>query len=218
MKYKSHGSNYYDEKFNLLVNKNLTYLPYIGTNFLKSTPKILVVGESHYADNENTVELHKDKNLSRAVINSKAKENSNSTFRNFNKAILGNDKSNTSELWDNLAFFNLIQRPMTTVKHRPIKKDFIEGWQSFFDVIEIIKPDDIIFIGVKASNYLRHSVKSSNYKIKSFKKDSKVGRTYPRNVIINNLDRDLNITFIQHSSKFFSHEKWHKYLTDRGVI
>lgn len=217
MGFKSSGSKEFDYNFGKLRENYLQYYPFIGENYKSAKEQILIVGESHYADNtKESEEIHTDAYLTRAVVNDKGIERSygkTKTFTNFHKAMVSNDTFNSQKFWDLLAFYNFVQRPMFSSKHRPNTKDFREGWKTFYKVIDIIKPTAIIFIGVKASDFLNSSLKTSDYFIENYKRDDKISRTYPRRG--NLIAKDGNSTqliFMQHSGHHFSHHEWNKYL------
>lgn len=217
MGFKSSGSKEFDNYFEKLRENYLQYYPFIGKNYKTAKEQILIVGESHYAENnKESEEIHKDAYLTRAVVNDKGIARSygkTKTFTNFHKAMVSNDTFDSQKFWDLLAFYNFVQRPMFSSKHRPNTKDFKDGWRTFYKVIDVIKPTVIIFIGVKASDFLNKSLKMSEYSIENYKWDDKISRTYPR--IGNLIAKDGNSTqiiFMQHSGHHFSHHEWNKYL------
>ncbi len=217
MGFKTSGSKEYDSSFDKLKDNYLQYYPFIGENFKMAKEKILIVGESHYADdNKESEELHKHPYLTRAVIKDKGIERGygkTKTFMNFHKAMITNDTFESQKFWDLLAFYNLVQRPMFSSKHRPHTKDFTDGWKTFFKVIDIVKPTAVIFIGVKASEFLGNSISTSEYSLENYTWDEKISRTYPRRVnIISKENISIPVIFIQHSGHHFSHYKWNKYL------
>jgi hypothetical protein len=217
MGFKSSGSIEYDMLFEDLKDNYLQYYPFVGENYKKAKEKILIVGESHYAENtKESEEIHKHQNLTRAVINDKGINRDyrkTKTFTNFHKAIFTNDTFDSQKFWDLLAFYNFVQRPMFSSKHRPIFKDFTDGWQTFFKVIEIIKPTSIIFIGVKASDFLQNAISTSEYSLQNYKWDEKISRTYPRKgTLVSKENISTQVLFMQHSGRHFSHAKWNNYL------
>lgn len=220
MGYKSSGSKEFDNYLKKLRQNYLQYYPFIGVNYKTAKEQILVVGESHYADNnKESEEIHKDEYLTRAVVNSKGIARSygeTKTFTNFHKAMVSNDKFDSKKFWDLLAFYNFVQRPMFSSKHRPKTKDFREGWKTFYKVIDVVKPTVIIFIGVKASEFLSNSLKTSDYSLENYKWHNKISGTYPREGdLISNDGNSTQLIFIQHSGHHFSHQKWNKYLKEK---
>lgn len=215
MNFKSYGSEEFDNHFKKM--EGLLYFPFIGDGYSKAKQRILIVGESHYADgNKKSLKLHESNYLTRSVIKNKAIDrvyNKKNTFRNFHKALLENDEFDSKKLWRLLSFFNLIQKPMYSIKDRPSKADFLKGWSALFKVIKIIKPTTIIFIGVGASDYLNKSVSQNEFYIKNLKRDDKISRTFPRKCnLITKEKNSTQLIFIQHTGHHFSHQKWNNYL------
>ena len=103
-------------------------------DFKNAKEKTLIVGESHYADNNlKSEEVHRHPYLTRTVINGKAIKriySKSMTFLNLHKAIMKNDSFDSQKFWNKLAFYNFIQRPSV--------KDFKDGWEIFFKVVDII--------------------------------------------------------------------------------
>ncbi|MAU72426.1 MAG: hypothetical protein CML04_10050 [Pseudozobellia sp.] len=209
----------FDEHFETLGKTGLQYYPWVGSDYLNSNQKILIVGESHYSDNDvKSYELHKEPKLTRVVVEKIGIERqyrNTKTFSNLHKALVGNDDFESKVLWDSVSFYNFVQRPMMGLGEKPLKRDFVDGWRVFFNIVDIIKPDISIFVGVRASDFLHTSIVQSNYSLTKFEKNKKISRTYARNVIIENQEKaQLNMAFIQHSGHHFSWSKWHEHLME----
>lgn len=195
----------------------LTWLPYVGENYFNNDPRILVIGESHYQEeNATSIRRAKDVKLTRDMLTDfgiNRKYWKTKIFQNFYKALFRTDKINSVELWKNLAFYNFVQRPMTNNKKRPSKSDYENGWLTTFKLMEVLKPNVCFFIGVESSNHLHSVIKKSNFEKKSFKEDSKISNTKPRKAVITDkLGNEIKLIFIQHTSSRFSWDKWNKYL------
>lgn len=198
---------------------SLKWLPFIGNNYL-NTPnenKMLVVGESHYHDNSTeSILKHDNENYTRIVIQELAIERQywgTKIFGNLHKTLLKNDEFSTSNFWNLVCYYNFIQRPMVTNKSRPKLNDFIEGWETFFKIIEIIKPKVCLFIGTSSANSLKNSIQDTNFKIKSLKWEDKLNGAYAKSAIITDIDNnEIKLIFIKHTSQMYSWEKWNKYL------
>lgn len=134
----------------LLKIEGLRWLPYIGDLYDRQSKKILIVGESHYESNDPKDKLAQmigDKKYTRNIIKvwamhlldiaeilvpGKLKSlTKQSMFANLHRA-LGADNDNSTKLWNNLAFYNFVQRPMKDgTKNRPTNTDFTDGWNVF---------------------------------------------------------------------------------------
>ena len=207
----------FDNEFEQI--KNLKWLPFIGSNYatVPQLNKLLIVGESHYHDNSTqSIQKHNAIDYTRVVIEELAIKRrywNTKIFQNFHKALFQNDNFDANLFWNLVSFYNFIQKPMETNKGRPGYDDFYNSWTVFFEIIKIIKPKTCIFIGTKASNSLHNAISNSSLVMKSFEKEPKISRTYPRKAILtNNQDLEVELIFIQHTSKYFSWSKWNKYL------
>ena len=86
------------------------------------------------------------------------KDYSPKTLDNINRALVGSNNFDGKLLWNNIAFYNFIQRPMKTVDERPAWEDFLNGWRTFADVVKILKPTACIFIGNSAANFFNEAM------------------------------------------------------------
>lgn len=191
----------------------LKWDPYIGKNYFKNETRILVIGESHYKKGVD-IEKYENKNFTNHVVKVHAIQGKYSKlFPNFHKALFGELEFDEQKLWDNLAFYNFVQRSMETNKKRPTKNDFIEGWSTFFKIVEVLKPTHCLFIGLSASKTLRIAAEFKNIEILNFERCPKIQNTFPRkfSMRINN-NKLINVIFIKHSSQYFSWSKWNDFL------
>lgn len=199
---------------------NLKWYPFIGKQYENgvANKKILFVGESHYHENnEQSIAKHNNPEFTKIIVNELAIQKqywSIKMFSNLHRTIIGNDNFDSEKLWNSIAFYNFVQRAMVTNKERPTESDLLLGWEVFFEVVEILKPDVCIFIGTGSSNFLKEFV-TKNRKdiiINEFKWLKKISRTYPRKVKLVYNKRYIELHFIQHTSQYFSWLKWHQYL------
>nr|WP_299205775.1 hypothetical protein [uncultured Brumimicrobium sp.] len=208
----------------LVENKTLTWLPWIGKNYIHSKNKLLIVGESHYynPEEQSSVDKHQNVNFTRVVINDigikkeylkypdKRKAR---LFPNFHKTVFGSDKADTSELWENVAFYNFIQVPMHSNKSRPSTKEIYAGWDSFFKLLDVLQPDRILFIGSvvldKFEIYSRRN-KLNNSKLKYHRvSKNQVSRDF--SITLNN--KEIPIISIKHCSQYYNVDLWRNYLS-----
>ncbi len=199
---------------------SLKWIPFIGANYYNGVcgKKILLVGESHYHENnKQSIDKHNNANFTKIVVNELAINRhywSTKMFSNLHRAFIGNDNFDTNKFWDSLAFYNFVQRPMITNKGRPSKRDYIIGWNTFFDIVNILKPDVCIFIGTSSSNYLNeyNNKNPKDFTILNYKWTEKISRTFARKAKIRVNSKEIDLHFIQHTSQYFSWSKWHKHL------
>lgn len=208
---------------------NLTWFPWVGKNFKNNEKKILIIGESHYSDKkdkesikEDVREMLNNRNFTRDdvvfnhVINTELVEIE--FFKNLHKTLFRTNDFDYSKLWQEISFYNFIQRPMTDISERPGKHDIISGWKTFMKISKILKPSLCIFIGVAASNYYNKFF--SNYRVphSELLYGDKINSTYERKPVTIELDSKNKavILFIKHASKYFSWEEWYKFLNDKN--
>lgn len=202
--------------------KGLTWFPWIGKNYIDSKRRIMIVAESHYVNDKTTDEYIQKKELlnnrycTREVVNECVIYNdwSNCMFDNLQCCLFGlSNKKNikSDSLWNNLVFWNLIQRPMDyNGKERPRKDDFLQGWKVFLEIIRILKPTDCLFVGVTASNYFVRSMRENEVEYNPVEK-IEVTHAYGRKYDLS-IGFKLPIIAIQHTSHHFNREKWHGFL------
>ncbi|WP_019037707.1 hypothetical protein [Psychroflexus tropicus] len=198
---------------------DLKWEPFIGKNFEIgiSQKKILIVGESHFHNgSEKSIKKINKINFTKIVIKEMAIKKeywSTKFFQNLHRTLVGSDNFKGENLWDYLAFYNFIQRPMETNKERPRSKDFLIGWNSFFYVIKEIKPDICIFIGTSPSHYFSEFKKERvDFKTIKFKRLDKIGNSYPRYAKILRENNEIEFYFIKHTSSYYSWKKWRAFL------
>lgn len=196
----------------------LTWNPWVGKEYfnIPNEHRLLIVGESHYHDDTpESIKKHKRVTFTQEVIQELAvdREYCNvNMYKNLHLALCGHDEFKADKLWEQIAFYNFIQRPMITNKERPTAEDHIQAWTVFFELLIELKPTQVLFIGVEAAN----SLKKYDLNIK-VEKESPVGKTSPRvaNIKVAGVDQPVQLFFIQHTSQYFSHEKWHQYIMSK---
>ncbi len=200
----------------------LTWLPWIGKSYNEANRKLLIVGESHYNFAESDEEYEKkfkeateDKEFTRKTIYESpiCCEWTSNTFENIHRVFLETNNFRRELFWEHVAFYNFIPRLMDyRKKERPMWVDFYNSWDTFIKVIKVIKPTDCVFIGVSASNSFNQAMEELRIKYTPIKWLEGIGTVYARSSKIEIDDYELNLTFIQHSSKMFSWSRWNAFL------
>ena len=203
----------------------LTWLPWVGKNFKKQKHKILIIAESHYSNEINPEKAKEDiakwldeKNLTRDVVIECPINNEwrNITFSNLHRAILGTTEFATFKLWQEIAFYNFVQRPMqyrSDFRERPTFIDFLSGWKTFLTVIDILKPSLCIFVGVAASNSFNQAFDDLGIFHSTMSWGGQLNNVYKRSpVAISTGGSKTEILFIKHTSTYFSWEQWNQFL------
>ena len=212
------NDNYIKKSFDVLPEDVLRWYPWVGENYSKT--KILIVGESHYGVCKETLEWYlKSKEgtieVIKALITGKKWAQDNKTLNNFSKSLVGDNDYTNEVLWNKLAYYNFIQRPMNYIspnKERPTNDDFIKGCKTFKQVINILKPSICIFIGVEASWRVICSFeqKDSN---RDCHISGKLNRINLRPIVTVNMPYgQTKLIFTKHSSRYYNWSGWHNYL------
>jgi hypothetical protein len=212
----------YDDQ--LLSLRNLKWLPWIGTNYAQNLPqnKILLIGESHYlGDNPNSKEDYENYNMTRLIVKDMAIDGNKgrSDFFPNTYKLLVTDKvyhdNNRHKFWNNVAFYNFIQTPMTNPKIRPQKHEIIEARLNFFDLLATLNPSVCIFLGLKAEQNLNESIKQAGYTVIEpiLWKEEQINRCYGRYGIIEiPEEKRVKLIFVRHPSQYFSFGQWNIFL------
>lgn len=209
----------------LIVEGKLTWLPWLGDNYLTSKTKTLIVGESHYykpvSKNDISFIKHTTNDFTQIVVNEIAikrkleDKRSATMYENFYRSIreLGQSRE---EYWNSVAFYNFIQQPMHSIKQRPNQEMIAKAWSSFKSVVDILQPDVVIFIGVKCCEGYNDFAKDKHSPLKV---DTKISnKQIPRSASVLVNSKEVPIHFIKHSSSFYSGDKWRKYFVAKNII
>lgn len=224
-------SQFLDTSFDYLFERSmqegsgLTWLPWVGKNFKRRKHKVLVIAESHYSNEINPEKAKEDivkwldeKNLTRDVVTECPinGEWPNVTFSNLHRAILGTTEFETFKLWQEIAFYNFVQRPMeyrSDFRERPTYSDFLSGWKTFLTAVDILKPSLCIFVGVAASNSFNQAFDDLGISHSTMSWGDQLNNVYKRcPVDISAGGNKTKIIFIKHTSTYFSWEQWNQFL------
>ena len=201
----------------LVENNTLMWLPWVGTEYLDSEVKFLIVGESHYFNPEelHSFEKHQNKFFTREVIEEMPMNRDyyqTKVFQNFHRAMIGNDTFDAKKFWNQISFYNFIQKPMNTNKGRPTNEDYFENWNGFLKLVETIKPTICIFIGSSSANSFNSYFSKISIDFTPVKNMDKIGANYAKSSSLKVNNIELPIHFIKHTSQYFSWQKWNEYL------
>lgn len=164
--------------------------------------KILVLGESHYCDNSTDAE---NPNLTRGIIKdyiaSKEFEPYMATYIKFERALVGEVVEDKANVWENLAFYNYVQKAMPSPRVSPLYADFSNSETAYWKVVDKLKPDIIICWGLRLySNIPQYSDNDREMSF-PFDDDECIAWQYS--------DSNMCIIPIYHPSSSFSWEYWH---------
>lgn len=219
-----------DESYDLYFDnvQNLTWYPWVGSSYKTAERKVLIVGESHYLGNDKNDDYdwhyrnqNGDRNLTRMCIREGMIDRSWGvirTYDNIRLTLWGTNEVSDINTWKNLSFINIVQRTMDgRIKEQPSWDDFKNGWEVLFDVIKVLKPQEIIFCGVAASNYFNQIAPDYGLKYTELRRAEKLNGTYSRTAEIKLADLTIPLTFIKHPASFFSWSTWRNYLIQNNA-
>lgn len=215
-------SSPYDQE--LANSPALTWVPWVGKNFssLPSGRKVLIVAESHYSNEQSPEKAPlslqatvADKTYTRAVV-FESLVNEDWTTRTLSTMHqLFYSPQNREAFWNDVAFFNIVQRPMWYREgnpERPTWEDFWKGWEAFLKVVEILKPDHVLFIGVEAANHFNGFMSHHGREHIGVEWVEKVGSAYARTAKLVTDGAQTPLHFIKHCGSYFSTGRWADYL------
>lgn len=215
-------SSPYDQK--LADTSALTWVPWVGENYanLPEGRKILIVAESHYSNEHDPEKIHRslesilnERSYTRAVV-SESLVNGDWTTRTLSTMHqLFYSPRDRRTFWGDVAFYNIIQKPMwfrPGNPERPTWQDFWKGWEAFVQVIEILKPDHVLFIGVEATNHFNNFMNHHNREHVRIEWSEKIGSAYARTAQLSVGEKQIPLHFIKHCGSYFSTDRWSDYL------
>jgi hypothetical protein len=169
----------------ILINEGIKFLPYIGDNYLNNNPKILILGESHYTNEDLSQKMYlldeydNDKNATRDVV-----ENYTSIALKNMAAILTNRVIDNDYIWDYISFYNFFQKYVgfSSSDKSLIDESLIEKSQiAFLKIIKILSPDLVIAWGI--SDMYWEWLPQENYKYIDEKNKLFNYNEYPKSII-----------------------------------
>jgi hypothetical protein len=211
-------SDFVDDSFDVdfanIANRN--YLPWIGKDYIKAPINLLIVGESHYLEKDNTYhEAFAQETWTREFIFQDGLRNEadytgrpNILISNTEKLLRNapvNEKFR-NKLWCSVAYMNIIQTLLPSIKHRPQHVDKLNGRSVFLQVVKLIQPDYCLFLGVETCGYFSTNLTKENdvFVSSGITKFPKIQRVFPRTVILTDtLGKSIKVLFIKHPSSLF---------------
>ena len=141
----------------------VNFQPFIGKNYHLQSPKILVLGESHYSGEGDDL----GKEFTDYVVRRYAKRETGERrpFFTIIAKIIDNQLNNETakDLWDNVAFYNYVQVLVGKgPRERPTDEMFNKSNEAFRQVITELKPDIVVVLGRRLSSHLDYYKDSFN--------------------------------------------------------
>lgn len=215
----------FDTQFDTIAS--LAWYPWVGKNYTNTPLKTLVIGESLYAvdedknyDEDTDIAFREDKNTVRALTENAVNGSDAAKFYKNLSTFLSGNKMDNKELYDNIAFYNFIQRPAKQVRGDIKTEDFKSAWFTWLEVVKVLRPDVCIFCGVSMKRQfpefntaLGKTPDWEDIKETDF---SHMGRRiYPiQGTFKVSDDYTVKLLFVQHPSSMYQPLEWHNLLED----
>lgn len=197
----------------------LKRLPWIGRNYINNEPKVLILGDTHYAINmdgsfsEEGYQEFMQEESTINIVKCALEEGPWSFFSGLHRLFHLTNDNDLKKFWSNVAFYNFVQEVMHSKDSIPSDDNFSEAWICFCDVIDIINPDFCLFLGVRSETAIASIIEccGGNYFIQNGME--KCNGVFPRYGEIETKNgTKTRFIAIKHPSKYFSHEEWNKFL------
>lgn len=209
------------EQKKIMLEAGVKFLPWVGENYQSglsyskegklvfgtsenSGKKILVLGESHYCENEADAKDDLTQKIIEDYIDPDGiHEPYKNTYTKFSRAMTGKLQEDKSRLWNSIAFYNYIQEAMSNPRESPSNNSYSESSKAFFTILDILQPDYVIAWGIRLYNYLPPKGKQG--------KDIDVDDDYSLEtwVYTNSSDKEIPVLGIYHPSSGFAWSYWH---------
>ena len=129
--------------------------PWVGINYATSNCRVLIIGDSHYAiDNDGNFsqesydDFKSDKYSTRGIVNCAIEDsNSWSMFNGLHRLFQVSSLDDRVLFWSNVAFYNFIQEPMRSTNEQPSPEHFAIAWRCLPYIIDVLEPSFCLFIG-----------------------------------------------------------------------
>lgn len=171
--------------------------------------KVLVLGESHYCDEELSDEELSSftRDVLKCYLSSEERYNWMRTFVKFERALSNTvtEFKDSKEIWSRLMFYNYLQRPLQGMRMAGDSEDYEEAMDPFFAILKTYQPDYIIVWGRRLFENLPYAngeageyMSGIDVNPRSYKIEDKMVKAFP----------------IYHPSVGFSWDYWHKVIVD----
>lgn len=229
-KYRGFLDPSFDGTFRAL---GLPWLPWVGSGYRDTATRTIVLGESMYIwkskDREKTEarvrseEILRELHLSKGLADKFPRGGARRAYLSYlERTVLHKSKVPAKErqkLWSDLAYLNLVLRPMKTAKHRPSDQDYANGWPKFFQVAKTLEASRCIVYGLERPKLaaLRSMSGLTVLEEQAFPAIGKgKGAVKPRRALVSFEGRNLELFFIRHPSSFYPWRPWSAWLRAQG--
>jgi hypothetical protein len=181
------------------------YMPWKGDIYESSSPRLLLLGESHYGDaaehGNATIQLTQD------YISG---EMNHRFWTDTMNAVRGKPSSveDRTTFWQSVAFYNFVQKSAgASAGIAPTKEMFDASVEAFFTMLDELKPRAILVLSTRLWNNLPGTGHRSQ-EGPLLEDGGKTRSTW----IYNHTDGQALATWIPHPSLYFSWRRWHPWI------
>ena len=197
----------------------LMHYPWIGCNYASASKRVLIMGDTHYTvDNkgdfckEEYDRFISDKEYTRGIINCAIEKGGWKFHLNLQKTFLDENNMDVEGFWNKVASYNFIQEAMKGIHAEPSESDYETAWKCFTDVVQIIKPDVCIFVGLRNSRGI-NVLDEMDVKYFIQNMNEIISKTTPKRGELQFADGyKLPFYMIRHTSMGYSPQLWHDFL------
>lgn len=131
----------------------IRFRPFVGKQYNAGIggKRVLVLGESHYAENPREVTEWITNEVIEGYLDAKNEnEGWMNTYTKFIRALSGDfalEREKSAAWWNRVVFYNFVQVAMTGPRTAPTTQEFRDGVDAFFEILETLRPDVVIAWG-----------------------------------------------------------------------
>lgn len=216
-----------NRKHDSLFNKieHLTWYPWVGKEYEDAAYKVLIIGESQYATDENGEydedtgkHFRENKDTTREyVYNTIELKDAPAKFYMSLLRTFGVSNDNLFSFWSKVSYYHFFQMPDESVSgNTHLKKERFEAWNRWLEIIEVLQPHICIFCGTGLRGFYKewNDMNGRNtewWDVQSGFYDA--GQQPIRGNYHIDPSHTVELLFIKHpSSRGFSSEQWNKFL------
>ena len=201
------------------MESKIFFQPFVGKDYANGGifgKRILVLGESHYMNEENRedcmvptftqdiVEWYLDENKERKPWMP--------TYLKFERSLVGEetDQEERLKIWNSIMFYNYLQVPMYGPREAGTDEQYQQSENAFFEVLEKYRPEYVIAWGKRLWEKLPGD--KEGYKEG---KDIKVGDTcVPTGSYTLKSGHRVKVMAVNHPSVGYSWDYWHRVIKE----
>jgi hypothetical protein len=134
--------------------------------------------------------------------------------RNIERAIFSlHDPQDAQKLsiWTSVAYHNLVLEPLASKRHRPVERQYRDGWKEVLDLCNLLGVEQCLVYGLENTKLdaLKEVAAGRGLPCNINRRlGQKIGRCFPKLGVLGSGDNQLKLLFVHHPSICFSWRKW----------